>query len=143
MTNDKLVGKIGRYREQIKILDNQTPQTPQTPLAAWRRLSDYTARVSSDQLIYINHDSKVLEAKQAMMSAFVSYLFEKYKDEFYRFDSFQPLCDTYINSVIGAYDAYTERATEALDENEALKQRIAELERKLSSNERQTKTKRA
>jgi hypothetical protein len=95
----------------------------------WLKLSEHCAKLSADQLKYVNNCDKVKKAKSKMMDAFNLYLFEKFKDEFAKLPNMQSFCDDYIEAIITATDDYSNNIQNALLENEQLKQRIAELEK--------------
>jgi BMFP domain-containing protein YqiC len=65
-----------------------------------------------------------------MMEAFNLFLFEKYKDDFAQVETIRPICDEYINTILQVADEYGDVMKRTLEENEKLKARIEELERK-------------
>ena len=58
-----------------------------------------------------------------MFNGFSLYLFERFKDDFCQIDSFRPLCDRYIDSVINTGNTYEGQVAQAMDENQKLKQK--------------------
>ena len=99
----------------------------------WQRLTDYCNKMSADQQIFVNNNSKVQEARASMMEAFNLFLFERYKEDFAQVENFQKLCDTYIDTVIETSKDYSKQVLNTANENANLKARIAELERKLDA----------
>lgn len=128
---DKKLSEIETYKQELNRLYSKVDSAPS---GYWNRLSDYTAKMSPDQQAFVNSDETVISAKGAMFEAFSLYLFEKFKDDFCNIDNFKTLCDNYVDSVIKAGSSYEGHVTQTLDENKKLKQRIAELERKLNNN---------
>lgn len=98
----------------------------------WLKLSGYCENMSTDQLNFINNNKNVQQKRMLMMEAFNLYLFEKFKEEFAALEKIQPICDDYIDAIIDCSKEYSEKAIHAVEENENLKAKIAELERKLN-----------
>lgn len=135
MFNNKQVGIIEEYRKELGLTgDLKTP----VPNGYWQRLSDYYSKMSADQQNFVCSNEKVLESKAKMMEAFNLFIFERYKDEFVKLDGFRKLCDEYVNAVIAVSQEYSEYMVSTAEENESLKAKVAELERKL--NEQQSNT---
>lgn len=130
MFNDGRVGEIEMYKQQLAHLGQ--PAVPGGVAGYWQKLSDYCGKMSADQQNFVNNNPKVQESRAKMMEAFSLYLFERLKDEFVQLDSFRKLCDDYVDTVINTSKEYSERVAHAVNENENLKSRIAELERKLN-----------
>lgn len=128
---DKKASEIEEYKQELNRLYNKTNNKTS---AYWNRLGDYTAKMSPDQQVFVNKSQDVIDAKNEMFNGFSLYLFERFKDDFCQIDSFRPLCDRYIDSVINTGNTYEGQVAQAMDENQKLKQRISELERKLSNN---------
>ena len=129
MFNNKRVGVTEEYKENLGITGGFKSSGPND---YWQRLSDYYSKMSADQQNFVSNNDKVLEAKTKMMEAFNLFIFERYKDEFVKLDSFHKLCDDYIEAVINAGQEYSEQIAKTVEENESLKMQIAELERKLN-----------
>lgn len=135
MFNNERVGVIEEYRDNLGLTgDFKSPG----PNNYWQKLSDYYSRMSADQQNFVSNNEKVLESKAKMMEAFSLFMFERYKDEFIKLDSFRKLCDDYVNTVIATGQEYSEQIAKTVNENESLKAKVAELERKL--NEQQSNT---
>lgn len=101
----------------------------------WQKLADCCEKMSADQQAFVYSHKTVLHAKAALMDAFSLFLFEAYKEAFRQSnDSFQKLCDAYIDSIINASGEYSTKIAQSIEENEQLKARVAELERKLNGN---------
>lgn len=129
MFNNKRVGVIEEYKDMLGITgDLKSPE----PNSYWQRLSDYYSKMSADQQNFVGSNKKVLNCKTKMMEAFGLFMFENYKDEFVKLDSFRKLCDDYVDAVIIAGQEYSEQMSKAAEENESLKAKVAELERKLN-----------
>lgn len=129
MFNDGRVGEIEFYKQQLAMVGQNKAPTIQD--VYWQKLTDYCNKMSADQQNFVNNSKKVQDSRAVMMEAFILYLFERHKDEFIQLDNFRGLCDDYINSVIDTSKEYSVQVARTVDENEALKARIAELERKL------------
>ena len=129
MFNNKRVGVIEEYKDRLGLTgDFKSP----VPNGYWQRLSDYYSKMSADQQNFVNSNDKVLSCKTKMMEAFNLFIFENYKDEFVKLDGFRELCDEYVNAVIAAGQEYSEHVANTAKENESLKAKITELERKLN-----------
>jgi hypothetical protein len=89
--------------------------------------------MSADQRNFISTHDEVIKAKSVMMEAFNLYLFERFKEEFATTEMFTKCCDDYVDKIIDTASNYSESITKTLDENEKLKAKIAELERKLNA----------
>jgi cell division septum initiation protein DivIVA len=89
--------------------------------------------MSADQLNYVSNNDEVTQAKSRMKEAFNLYLFERFKEEFASTEMFTKCCDDYVDKIIDTASNYSESITKTLDENEKLKAKIAELERKLNA----------
>ena len=121
------VGNIKNLEQQLKSLESKT-STNST--GYWQILSSNCEKMSADQLNFINSNTKVIECKAKMMEAFNLFLFEKYKDDFAQVETIRPICDEYINTILQVADEYGDVMKRTLEENEKLKARIEELERK-------------
>lgn len=121
------VGNIKNLEQQLKSLESKT-STNST--GYWQILSSNCEKMSADQLNFINSNNKVIECKAKMMEAFNLFLFEKYKDDFAQVETIRPICDEYINTILQVADDYGDVMKRTLEENEKLKARIEELERK-------------
>ena len=121
------VGNIKNLEQQLKSLESKT-STNST--GYWSILSSNCEKMSADQLNFINSNNKVIECKAKMMEAFNLFLFEKYKDDFAQVETIRPICDEYINTILQVADEYGDVMKRTLEENEKLKARIEELERK-------------
>lgn len=121
------VGNIKNLEQQLKSLESKT-STNST--GYWQILSSNCEKMSADQLNFINSNNKVIECKAKMMEAFNLFLFEKYKDDFAQVETIRPICDEYINTILQVADEYGDVMKRTLEENEKLKARIEELERK-------------
>lgn len=131
MFNDGRVGEIEYYKQQLANLGQNTVPVKQE--SYWQKLTDYCNKMSADQQSFVNNSKEVQESRAKMMEAFNLYLFERYKDEFIQLDDFRGLCDEYVESVIATSKDYSVQIAKTVDENESLKTRIAELERKLNA----------
>ena len=132
--NFNKVGSIEVLERKLKELE-----TPVNKASYWQKLSDACAKMSSDQLNFVSNNDEVTEAKSRMMEAFNLYLFERFKEEFATTEMFAKCCDDYVDKIIDTASNYSESITKTLDENEKLKAKIAELERKLSNAKSNTK----
>ena len=94
----------------------------------WQRLTDYCSKMSQDQQLFVNQKPEVVEVRNKLMEAFSLFMFEKFKTEFSKVADFQQLCNSYIDTVIQAGQDYSKQVVNVMDENKALKARIAELE---------------
>lgn len=121
------VGNIKNLEQQLKSLESKT-STNST--GYWQILSSNCEKMSADQLNFINSNNKVIECKAKMMEAFNLFLFERYKDDFAQVETIRPICDEYINTILQVADEYGDVMKRTLEENEKLKARIEELERK-------------
>lgn len=128
------VGSIEVLEQKLKQLE-QPKQKP----SYWLKLSESCSKMSADQLNYVSNDEDVIQAKSRMMEAFNLYLFEKYKEEFAENEMFTKYCDDYIDKIADVANGYSENITKALSENEKLRAKIQELERKLSNAKSSTK----
>ena len=131
MFNDGRVGEIEYYKQQLANLGQNTAPVKQE--SYWQKLTDYCNKMSADQQSFVSNSKEVQESRAKMMEAFNLYLFERYKDEFIQLDDFRGLCDKYVESVITTSKDYSVQIAKTVDENESLKTRIAELERKLNA----------
>lgn len=121
------VGNIKNLEQQLKSLESKTSTNSS---GYWQILSSNCEKMSADQLNFINSNNKVIECKAKMMEAFNLFLFEKYKDDFAQVETIRPICDEYINTILQVADEYGDVMKRTLEENEKLKARIEELERK-------------
>lgn len=80
MNNDERVGEIDYYKQQLAHLSHN--QFGMAQADYWQRLTDYCNKMSADQQIFVNNNSKVQEARASMMEAFNLFLFERYKEDF-------------------------------------------------------------
>lgn len=124
------VGNIEALEQQIAQEEGKSPELNKS--GYWQKLSSYCKNMSADQLNFINNNEKVRQKRALMMEAFNLYLFEKYKNEFSSLENVQPICDDYIDAITKCSEEYSEKAIHAVEENETLKAKIAELERKLN-----------
>jgi phage-related minor tail protein len=132
--NFNKVGSIEVLERKLKELE-----TPANKASYWQKLSDACAKMSADQLNFVSNNDEVTQAKSRMMEAFNLYLFERFKEEFATTEMFAKCCDNYVDKIIDTASNYSESITKTLDENEKLKAKIAELERKLSNAKSNTK----
>jgi hypothetical protein len=123
------VGKINEIEQKIFSLEHKAPTSE---AGYWQKLTKYCEKLSADQLNFINKNKTVNENKRQLMEAFNLFLFERYKDEFAQIEGMKPLCDKYINSIIECGTEYSNNVQKAVEENSELKNKIAELERKLN-----------
>ena len=121
------VGSIETLEQKLKQLEK-----PANSTSYWQKLSDMCAKMSADQLNYVQNSEEVIGAKTRMMEAFNLFLFEKYKDDFVQVEMFTKLCDEYYDTIADIAQKYSEGVAHTLDENKALKAKIKELERKLN-----------
>ena len=122
------VGTIETLEQKLKQLE----QKPASNASYWQKLSDMCAKMSADQLNYVQNSEEVLKAKSQVMEAFNLYLFEKFKDDFVEVEMFTKLCDEYVDTITDIAQRYSEGVIKTLDENKELKAKIKELERKLN-----------
>ena len=94
----------------------------------WQRLTDYCSKMSQDQQLFVNQKPEVVEVRNKLMEAFSLFQLEKFNTEFSKVADFQQLCNSYIDTVIQAGQDYSKQVVNVMDENKALKARIAELE---------------
>ena len=71
------VGTIETLEQKLKQLE----QKPASKSSYWQKLSDTCAKMSADQLNYVQNSEEVLKAKSQVMEAFNLYLFEKFKEQ--------------------------------------------------------------
>lgn len=121
------VGSIETLEQKLKQLEK-----PANDTSYWQKLSDMCAKMSADQLNYVQNSEEVIGAKTRMMEAFSLYLFEKFKDDFVEVEMFTKLCDEYVDTITDIAQRYSDGVIKTLDENKELKARIKELERKLN-----------
>ena len=129
--SDNKVGLIEQYKQEIKSIQNHS-FTNSNNIGYWNRLTDYISKFSTDQLKFIDNNQQVIKAHNDMLNTFVQYLFEKNKDDFAAFDEFRPVCDTYIDCVIKTASEYDDKVSEALNENEELKNKLKEYEKRIA-----------
>ena len=122
------VGTIEALQQKVKQLE-----TPANNASYWQKLSDTCAKMSADQLNYVQNSEEVIQAKNRMMEAFNLYLFEKHKDEFAQVEMFTKLCDDYQDTIADVSSHYADSIAQTLDENKELRAKIKELERKLNA----------
>lgn len=127
------VGNIELLEHKLKHLENKTSTSKSD---YWQKLSDICSKLSADQLNYVTNNQNVANAKNKMMEAFSLYLFEKYKDDFVEIQTFQTVCDDYIDTIADTIKEYSNKVTSTFEENKILKNKISELERKLNNNEK-------
>lgn len=121
------VGNIEFLEKQLKSLESKTSTNSS---GYWSILSSNCEKMSADQLNFINSNDKVIECKAKMMEAFNLFLFERYKEEFAQVETLRPICDEYVNTILQVADDYGDVMKRTLEENEKLKAKIQELERK-------------
>ena len=122
------VGTSETFEQKLKQLE----QKPASKSSYWQKLSDTCAKMSADQLNYVQNSEEVLKAKSQVMEAFNLYLFEKFKDDFVEVEMFTKLCDEYVDTITDIAQRYSDGVIKTLDENKELKAKIKELERKLN-----------
>ena len=123
--------KVGNSIETLEQKIKNLEEKPSTNEAGyWQKLSVYCQNMSADQLNFINSNKKVIEKQKKMMDAFNLFLFEKHKEEFAQIEQLKPLCEEYINAILSASDDYADVLKITKQENEELKKKILELERK-------------
>lgn len=127
------VGNIELLEHKLKNLENKTSTSKS---GYWQKLSDICSKLSADQLNYVTNNQNVIMTKNKMMEAFSLYLFEKYKDDFAEIQTFQTVCDDYIDTIEDTIKEYSNKVTSTFEENKILKNKISELERKLNNNEK-------
>lgn len=127
------VGNIELLEHKLKHLENKTSTSKSD---YWQKLSDICSKLSADQLNYVTNNQNVTNAKNKMMEAFSLYLFEKYKDDFAEIQTFQTVCDDYVDTIEDTIKEYSNKVTSTFEENKILKNKISELERKLNNNEK-------
>ena len=121
------VGSIEALEHKLKQLEQPASKT-----SYWQKLTDECAKMSADQLNYVQNSEEVIGAKSQMMEAFNLYLFEKFKDDFVQVEMCTKLCDTYYDTIADVAKKYSEGVAKTLDENKELKAKIKELERMLN-----------
>ena len=121
------VGTIETLEQKLKQLEK-----PASKSSYWQKLSDMCAKMSADQLNYVQNSEEVLKAKSQVMEAFNLYLFEKFKDDFVEVEMFTKLCDEYVDTITDIAQRYSDGVIKTLDENKELRAKIKELERKLN-----------
>lgn len=121
------VGTIETLEQKLKQLEK-----PASKSSYWQKLSDTCAKMSADQLNYVQNSEEVLKAKSQVMEAFNLYLFEKFKDDFVEVEMFTKLCDEYVDTITDIAQRYSDGVIKTLDENKELRAKIKELERKLN-----------
>jgi hypothetical protein len=121
------VGNIEFLEKQLKSLESKTSTNG---AGYWSILSSNCEKMSADQLNFINSNDKVIECKAKMMEAFNLFLFERYKEDFAQVETIRPICDEYVNTILQVADDYGDVMKRTLEENEKLKAKIQELERK-------------
>lgn len=127
------VGNIELLEHKLKNLEDKTSTSKS---GYWQKLSDICSKLSADQLNYVTNNQNVIMTKNKMMEAFSLYLFEKYKDDFAEIQTFQTICDDYIDTIEDTIKEYSNKVTSTFEENKILKNKISELERKLNNNEK-------
>lgn len=136
MFNER-VGFVNEYNENIGLTGGV--KLPEPNNSYWQKLSDYYSKMSADQQNFVNSNKKVLKYKAKMMEAFSLFIFERYKDDFVQLNCFRKLCDDYVDAVIASGQEYSEQIAKIVDENQALKAKVAELERKQNEQKSDTK----
>ena len=127
------VGNIELLEHKLKNLESKSSTSKS---GYWQKLSDMCSKLSADQLNYVTNNQNVIKTKNKMMEAFSLYLFEKYKDNFAEIQTFQNVCDDYIDTIEDTIKEYSNKVTSTFEENKVLKNKINELERKLNNNEK-------
>ena len=126
--NDNKVGSnIEQIEQKLKVLEANAT-TNKT--SYWQRLIANCEKMSADQLKFIDTNKNVIEAKAKMMNAFNLYLFERFKEDFASVETLQPICNEYIETILKTSDEYADVLANTLKENEILKQKLLEMERK-------------
>ena len=121
------VGSIEALEHKLKQLEQPASKT-----SYWQKLTDECAKMSADQLNYVQNSEEVIGAKSQMMEAFNLFLFEKLKDEFVEVEVFRKLCDNYQDTIADVASKYSDSISKTLDENKELRAKVKELERKLN-----------
>lgn len=127
------VGNIELLEHKLKNIESKSSTSKS---GYWQKLSDMCSKLSADQLNYVTNNQNVIKTKNKMMEAFSLYLFEKYKDDFAEIQTFQNVCDDYIDTIEDTIKEYSNKLTSTFEENKVLKNKINELERKLNNNEK-------
>lgn len=128
--SNERVGNIEALEQKIAQIEGRSLKSNKS--GYWQKLSSYCESMSADQLNFINNNANVQKKRLAVIEAFNLYLFEKYKEEFALIENIKPLCDEYIEAVTECSKEYSDKAIHAVEENENLKAKIAELERELN-----------
>jgi len=96
----------------------------------WARLQDATAKMSQEQISWTLAQPEVEKAKWLLFEAFQGWLFERWKEDFSKVETYRPLVESYISTVISSAEGFGQKALGLEAENAELRRRIAELEAK-------------
>ena len=94
----------------------------------WTRLREATEKMSPEQVSWTLEQPEVKSAWEVLSRNFNSWLFERFKEEFSKEPTSQPLIDSYISSVLTSAEGFGKRAKSLEEENARLKARLAALE---------------
>lgn len=118
--------KLDEYRSELLAIQMGEKNTPTND--CWSRLTDYAAKVSPDRLQLAVEDSAVAAKRDALLSSFLVYLFEEHRHAFAALPQYRDMCEEYVSALINASETILQQEKSAMEENEQLKKRIAELE---------------
>lgn len=111
----------------IKALENIKQLVDNPKPSYWERLKDATNAMDESQKEYVMSQQPVINVYKSMMDAFNMFLFERFKDDFASVQTFQPLIDKYVDTVITTAQGYGKHTVELEEENKQLKKKLEEL----------------
>lgn len=125
------------YLNQVNIIKNQLENIRTQPQnfsnTIWTRLEDYIKNMSLEQKIYTNSQEEVKNANLELMQCFNQFLFDRFKNDFGSVENYKPFINKYIDIYIENSKGYKAKTQLLEEENENLKKRLDELEKKIGS----------
>lgn len=127
MLSKSKTDKLDEYKEELLALQ-MGRKNYQNADDCWKKLSDYAEKVSPDRLQLASADPEVTKRRGVLLESFLVYLFEENRHAFAALPQYKVMCEEYVSELIKASETILHREQNALEENEKLKARIAELE---------------
>lgn len=99
----------------------------QNTAPVWQRLNDYLAKMTNDQISYINFNETCVTKKQEMNKVFIEWLFEKYKNDFVQVSSFNDIANDYVDTIITGAEEFVKNQANLAKDNENMRKELEEL----------------
>lgn len=124
--NENLDGIIEQYKRKLETVKsgNQVPAAP-----VWQYFNDIVAKMSPEQMGFVQTSSKAVQAKKEMNGLFLEWMFERFKNDFVADPRFEAEARRYVDCIESVAAEFSEHNKNLAKENEALKAEIERLKR--------------